>query len=102
MNLKDCKVTLMLNMHTGYSAGSVQEDILQDILKIACPSRVVTWEYHEEFNQSLVDNGFDFSTAVWIPNFYVKVVGGYGTCFIAISISELFKECHENGIDVDI
>lgn len=102
MNLKDCNVTLMLNMQTGFSPTSEQEEILQSILKIVCPKRKVHWEYQNGFNQCLLDNGFDFSTAVWIPNFYVKVVGGYGTCFIATSISELFRECHENNIEVVI
>lgn len=102
MNLKDCNVMLMLNMHTGFSAGSVQEDILQDILKIVCPNRKVQWEYHDGFIRGLQDAGFDLKSAIWIPNFYVKVVGGYGTCFMVTSISDLFRECFENGIEVDI
>lgn len=102
MNLKDCKVTLMLNMHTGFSAGSVQEDILQDILKIVCPKRKVQWEYHDGFIQCLQDAGFDVKSALRIPNFYIQVVGGYGACFTVTSISDLFRECFEHGFEVDI
>lgn len=102
MNLKDCKVTLMLNMYTGVAPTNKDEQLLKEILSIACPNRVVHWEYCDEFIQSLSEKGFDLKSSVYIPNFYVHVVGGYGVCFTVTTISNLFKQCFENKIEVDI
>lgn len=102
MNLKDCKVLVMLNMHTGVVPTNKDEEILRDILEIACPSRRYEWEYADEFIQSLSEKGFDFRSCVFVPNFYIHVVGGYSVCFTATTISGFFKGCVENNIQVDI
>lgn len=102
MNLKDCKVTLMLNMYTGFAPTTKEEEIVKDILEIACPTRVIQWEYGDEFIQSLSDKGVDLKSLLFIPSFYIHMVGGYGTCFTATTIASFFKQCFENNIDVSI
>ena len=102
MNLKDCKVLVMLNMYTGVAPTNKDEEILRDILDIASPNRKYEWEYSDEFIQSLSEKGFDFKTTWRVPNFYVQVVGGYGTCFTVVSISDLFRECFNHNIQIDI